>query len=119
MFLGAKLKIESKGMIATLIFYAVVGIIFLTLLPLADFAPHLGIMGIFSLIAAYGLFQKRNWTMWFVAILFCVGTTFSAYMLYWSYLMSDYVIGISMVAYVVLTWVFTIYAAARRKALES
>ena len=114
----SKLKIESKGMFATSVFYAVVGIIFLVLMPMANFAPHIGIIGVFSLVAAYGVFRKRAWVIWFVIILFFVGTTFSAFMIS-DILTRNYILGVSMIAYLILTWVFTAYAASRRNNLES
>jgi len=117
MSFASKLKMESVGMLLTVVFYAIVGIIFLALLPFV-FAPHIGLIGIFSLIAAYGVFKKRNWTIWFIIILFFVATTFSAFMLY-GYLLKDYLLGASMLAYLILTWIFTAYTAARRKNLES
>ena len=118
MSLGSRLKIESKGMFATFAFYAIAGIIFLVLLPIASFAPHLGIVGMFSLITAYGVLKKRVWAIWFVMILFFVGTTFSAFMIYYI-LQVDYLLGVSAIAYLVLTWVFTVYAWAKRKVFES
>jgi hypothetical protein len=118
MSLGSKINVESKGMLMNLVFYLAVGMIFLALLPMTDFAPHLGIIGIFSLIAAYGMFRRRNWTIWLIVMLFFVGTTFSVYMLYY-YLFSDYLLGIGMLAYLILTWVSTAYVASKRGSLES
>lgn len=114
----SRLKIESKGMFATSAFYALAGIIFFVLLPMASFAPYLGIIGIFSLVAAYGVFRKRAWVIWFVMILFFVGTTFSAVMIY-NILQIDYLLGIGAVLYLVLTWIFTAYAMTKRKVFES
>jgi hypothetical protein len=119
MSLGSKFNIESKGMLATLIFYAVAGIIFLVLLPLTNFPPHLGIIGIFSLIVAYGTFRKRNWTIWFVIILFFATLTFSVYMLYNYFALGDYILGTAMTAYLILTCIFTAYAVSKRRSLES
>ncbi len=116
--LGSKLKIESKGMFSTLIFYAVVGVIFLALMPMTNFPPHIGIIGIFSLVAAYGVFKKRAWTVWFIVVLFFSGTAFSAFMI-GEMMARDYVLGTFMIAYLVLTWIFTAYAIGRRNALES
>jgi len=118
MSLASKLNIESKGMFTASAFHAVVGVAFLALLVVTGFPPHLGIIGVFSLMAAYGLFQKRGWSIWLVVILFFVGTTFSAYMLYY-YLFKDYIISLGIIAYLVLTWVFTAYVASKRSSLES
>jgi uncharacterized membrane protein (DUF2068 family) len=113
-----RLKIDDTGMFVALIFYAVAGIIAFATLPMAGFPPHIGIIGILSLIVAYGLFRKRTWTIWFVVILFFTATAFSVIMLYY-YFGTDLILDISMVAYLILTWVFTVYIADKRKNLES
>ena len=118
MSIGSKLKIESMGMFATSVFYAVVGVIFFVLLPMASFAPYLAIIGIFSLITAYGVFRKRGWAIWFVVILFPVATTFSAVMIY-NIMQIDALLGLGSVGYLILTWVFTVYALAKRKVFET
>jgi len=114
----SKLRMESAGMLLAIVFYALVGVVFLVLLPFTSFPPHIGIIGIFSLIAAYGAFRKRGWTIWFAMILFCIATTFSVYTLYY-YLMIDYLLGAGTLVYLILTWVCTVYLAAKRKSLES
>ena len=118
MSLASKLNIESKGMFTASAFHAVVGVAFLALLVVTGFPPHLGIIGVFSLMAAYGLFQKRGWSIWLVVILFFVGTTFSVYMLYY-YLFKDYLTSLGIAAYLVLTCFFTAYVASKRSSLES
>jgi len=118
MSLGSRLKIESKGMFTAFVFYAVVGITCFVVLATDLRWIHIGIIGIFSLITAYGLFKKRVWTIWLVVMLFFIATVFSAYNLYYS-LGKDLILGISMIAYLILTWIFTVYTAAKRKTLES
>jgi len=118
MSLKSKLKIENIGMVATLAFYAIVGIVCFAVLPIADFPPHIGIIGILSLITAYGLFKKRVWTIWLVVMLFFIATTFSAIMLYY-FLGKDLLLDVSMIAYLISTWVFTAYTATKRKTLQS
>jgi hypothetical protein len=118
MSLRTRLGIESTEMVAALFFYAVVGIVFLASLPLTDFAPHLGIIGIFSLVTAYGILKKRSWAIWPVIILLFVGTTFSLYTLYFS-LPSSYVLGLGAFVYLILTWVFTGYLVWKRRLLET
>ncbi len=118
MSLKSKLKIESIGMFTAFVFYAIVGIIFFAVLPMADFPPHIGIIGILSLITAYGLIKKRVWAIWLVVVLFFVATTFSAVTSYYAF-GSDLLLGISAIAYLILTWIFTAYIAAKRKNLET
>jgi hypothetical protein len=117
MSLLSKLRIESRGMFATSLFYAIVGVVFLVLLPMSGFPPHIGVLGILSLIAAYGMFRKRAWSFWFVMILFFGGTAYSSYVIY-SFLTRNYLLGTGMIFYFILTWVFTAYAATNRKVLE-
>ena len=114
----SRLKIESVGMFTAFVFYAVVGIICFAALPGSNYPPHIGLIGILSLITAYGLLKGRAWAPWVVAALFFIATTFSAYMLYLvfgKYILLD----ITVIAYLILTWVFTAYTAAKRETLES
>ena len=116
--LGSKLKTGNVATTASISFYVVVGVICFVLLPLADFPPHIGIIGILSIITAYGLFKKRSWTIWFAVMLFFIVTTFSLYTLYYL-ILRDLLTDISLTSYLVLTWVFTAYVVAKRKTLES
>lgn len=117
MSIADRLKIESKGIFASMLFYVVAGLVFLVLL-LSSNAPQMGILGIFSLIAAYGLFKKRSWSIYSVFILFFSGTVFAVYMLYYG-AVSDLTTGLLALVYLALTWVFTIFVATKRKTLES
>lgn len=114
----SKLKIENNGMFIASIFYAIVGIVCFVVLAMTSFPPHIGIIGIFSLITAYGLFRKRAWTIWLVVMLFFIATTFSVYTLYY-FLGKDLLLDISMITYLILTWAFTVYTGAKRKIFET
>jgi SNF family Na+-dependent transporter len=113
--LGSKLQVANLGSLASVAFYGIVGIIFLVLLAVSGFPPHIGLMGITSLITAYGLLKKRNWAIWMVAALFFVATAFSLYTLYYV-LSTDALASAGMIAYAVLTWIFTGYALKKRNA---
>jgi len=119
MSLRSKLKIENTGMLAALIFYAVVGIICFAILAINDFLLiHIGLIGILNLITAYGLFKKRAWTFWAVIALFFIATTFSASMLYYAFGL-DLILDTGVMVYLVLTWIFTAYTATKRKTLQA
>ena len=83
MSLKSKLKIENVGMFVAFVFYAVVGIICFAVLAIVDFSlVHIGIIGILSLITAYGLLRSRAWTLWVVvALLFIATNLFSIHVL--------------------------------------
>jgi SNF family Na+-dependent transporter len=110
---GAKLKTANIRTLAPVAFYGAVGILFLILLPFANFPPHIGLTGILSLITAYGLFKKRFWATWLVVALLFVATIFSLYTLYYV-MFSNWIVGIAMIAYAVLTWAFTAYILSKR-----
>lgn len=118
MSFASKLRNIELGVVAPIGFYGVAGIILLALLPFANFPPHIGLTGILSLVTAYGLFKKRFWTIWLVAALFAVVTTVTLITLYYV-AFSNLVVGISMVAYAVLTWVFTLYLAVKSRPTEA
>jgi len=118
MSFASKLKTMGFETLAPVTFYGAVGVLLLVLLPLANFPPHVGLTGILSLITAYGIFKKRFWAIWLVVALFFVVTTFSLYTLFFI-AFSNWIVGIGMITYAVLTWVFTLYIALKRKAPEA
>jgi uncharacterized membrane protein (DUF2068 family) len=109
-------RIGDKGIFATSVFYATVGIIFLILLPMSGFAPHIGLLGIISLVTAYGFFRKRAWSFWLVVILFVSATTFAVFVLY-DVMANELFTSLAMVAFLILTWIFTGYAILKRNTL--
>jgi hypothetical protein len=118
MGLKSKLKIENIGLLLATVFYAVAGVICFAILATVDYElVHMGLIGIISLATAYGLFRRRGWALWSVFVLFFMNTAFSLAMLYYT-MGGDILIDAAMILYLVLTWVATIYLAAKRKKLE-
>jgi hypothetical protein len=111
--LMSKIKTQTPMSLASIAFYGIVGIILLIMLPLSGFPPHIGLLGITSIFAAYGLLFQRKWATWLVAALFFVATTFSLFTLYYI-VATDAVAAASMIAYAVLTWIFTIIVIKTR-----
>jgi hypothetical protein len=112
--LASKLKSFNRIELASLAFYIVAGVVLLVFLPLTGYAPQLGLLGILSIIVAYGVFTKRAWAQWLIFILFVGASTFSFYTLVVAGF-SNALLGISMIAYAVLTWIFTIYLLLLRR----
>lgn len=110
-------RIENKGLFATSIFYAIAGVLFLVLFPLNGYAPHLGLLGIFSLGTAYGLLRIRSWSLWLVMILFISGTTFAVFTIY-AISLQNVLYSTGVIAYLILTWISAIYVGAKREALK-
>jgi len=91
---------------APIAFYALVGVIFLILLPFSNYPPHIALTGIMNLITAYSLFTKRSWVKWLVIALFLVATTLSLCTLYY-FIFSNWIVSLSLIAYLAFTWLFT------------
>ena len=96
----------NPTVLAPTIFYCVVGVLFLVLLPFTSYPPHIALTGIINLITAYGVFTKRSWVKWLIAALFFVSTTFSLYTLYYV-IISNWIFSIILIAYAIFTWIFT------------
>ena len=84
-------------------FYAVTGILLLVFLLVTGFPPHIGFLGIVSLITAYSLYVKRVWAPWLVFILLVTNTVFSIITLY-AVSLSNLIVTAMLVPYLVLTW---------------
>lgn len=105
----------SLTTLAPIAFYSLVGVIFLVLLPFANYPPHIALTGIMNLITAYSLFTKRSWAKWLVTALFFAATTISLYTLYY-FIFNDWIVSISMIAYVAFTWLFTARMLSKNQA---
>jgi hypothetical protein len=110
-FLSA-LKNTSIGTLAPVAFYAGVGILFLALLPLANFPPHIGLTGVMSIIAAYGLFKKRVWAPWVVVALFLIALTITGFTIYFI-LFSNWLVSLGLIVYLILNFYFMYYTLSR------
>ncbi len=77
------LKVEFKGVLVFSVFYVAAGIL---LLPAAVLftIPHLGILGVLSLICSYGLIKMKKWSIFLTTVLSVSGVVFGAAMVYLS-----------------------------------
>ncbi len=114
MSIASKFKTMGLGSQLAFAFYAVVGIVFLVLLPFSGYPPHVGLTGILSLITAYGLLMKRFWSVWLVAALFFVANVFSIVILYYT-LTTNLLISAGLLVYLVLSWFLSFYVLNSRK----
>ena len=114
MSLASKFKVNSRAELGSILFYIVSGVILLALLPFTGFPPHLALIGIFSIITAYSVLTKRAWSIFLVFIQFVIATTFSLWTIF-SVGFSNYLVTISLIAYLALTLIVTAYIALWRK----
>jgi hypothetical protein len=103
----SKLKRANQIRLLSIGFYAVTGALLMAFLSVTGFPPHVGFLGIVSLIAAYSVFMKRFWAPWLAFVLLFANTAFSAVTLY-SVGFSNVLVSAALVPYLVLTWFVTI-----------
>lgn len=113
MSIQTKMKALSSAQLLATIFYAATGILLLAFLPLSGFPPHVGFLGIFSLLVAYSLLSKRAWAPWLIFVLLITNSVFSLYTLY-AVGFSNVIVALSMIGFALLTWISTYYAAFKR-----
>jgi len=114
----SRLKTENIGLLLASIFYAVVGIVCFVILAAIDYElVYIGLIGIISLATAYGLIRRRRWALWSTFVLSFTNTAFAVSILY-CIVGGEILIETAMILYLALTWVATVYLAARRKKLE-
>ena len=114
MSLVSKFKTADFRELAPVIYYGAVGVVLMVLLPFANFPPHIGLTGALSLVAAYGVLKNRFWAFWLVLALLGVATVISLYTLS-VIAFTNWLVALSLIAYLVLTWAFTLHLALKRK----
>ena len=114
MSFATKLRSFKPLELASIVFFAVTGIILLASLPLTGYPPHVGFLGILSLITVFSLFAKRAWAPWLVAILFITITGFTVVTLA-SAGFNNLLVALSLLGYFVLALLLTAYILLRRK----
>ncbi len=75
----AQFRNINQAQLLALFFFAAAGIVLLATLPLSGYPPHLGFLGIVSLITAYSFFTKRPWAPWLAFILLVTNSVFGFY----------------------------------------
>lgn len=117
----SKLKVESLGMFVFSVFYAVVGAALVFILVVSNFTapPHVGVLGLLSLITAYGVFRMRKWSVLLVIALFFLGITFDAttlyYLIVWQTFEEALLFYVTLIAYLIMTVVASLYVVAKRE----
>jgi hypothetical protein len=94
--------------LASYLFYIVGGIILLVFVPITNFPPNLALLGILSLATGYFLYKERKETMWLIVIYFITASVFSLYTVIINGF-GNYMVASLLIAYALLTWIFTIY----------
>ncbi len=127
--MASRFKIKRRDSLLLAVFHALVGILQLAALVLIDARMvWMGALAILSLIAAYSLFTVKKWSVWLVISLFFVQVVFGGWTLYslvsplYSSFLADttvLLLGVSLGAFIVLSFASFVYVAAKRKSFEA
>ena len=123
----SRFKVKRRDALLLAVFHAVVGILQLAALALLDVRMvWIGALAIISLLAAYGLFTVRKWSVWLVISLFFPQMVFGAWTLYglvslysFSFDMTSLLLEVSLGLFIVLYLVSFVYVTAKRKSFEA
>lgn len=92
----------------SIVFYIISGACLVLMLPFSSFAPHLALIGVFSLITAAIVLIKRKWINWFVAVQFITVMAFSLWTIF-AVGTGNWAVTASLSVYAVLNVVATLY----------
>jgi 4-amino-4-deoxy-L-arabinose transferase-like glycosyltransferase len=124
MTLKSKFKVENPVVFLFSIFYIIAGAVEVFYLVTEKFAapPHIGVLGLLSLITAYGLFKMRKWSVLLVTALFFLGITFGAITLYnsviWRTFEGELLLHTALIAYMIMLLIACVYVVAKREKFE-
>jgi len=100
-------------------------IVILVLSSSALIPPHVGALAILSLIAAYGLFNAKKWSVWLVIILFFPQLVFGTVSLYALLIVHSRIadvtlllVNIALTMFIFLSLLSLVYVAAKRKTFQ-
>jgi len=119
-------KAEHRNVLLLAIFQIIVGIIHIIVLASNLMIFTSAILAVLSFITAYGLLTSKKWVVWLVIALFFPQLAFGAATLnaalvsYAVYQESTFMLlSVGFAAFIVLSFVVFVYAAAKRNSLLS
>lgn len=113
----SKFRIENVFVYLLAIFYLVSAGFFFYLMAADLNMIHVGLLGLFSLVTAFGVFRRENWSVWLAFLVFCAGNAFALSLLLNPMFMEIFGIlaEISLIVYLILVWVAMIYLSVKRR----
>ncbi|MCK4933108.1 hypothetical protein KAS06_00415 [Candidatus Bathyarchaeota archaeon] len=124
--MGLSSRLTQNGFLLFTVFYLIAGIGNIIILSTNGFnPPHVALIALLSLISAIGIYRLEKWSLWLVVGLLFIVTTYASFMLNFHLEESainqgsvNWVVVLTWTIYLVLTWVATIYVAAKRGELK-
>lgn len=124
--MGLSSRLTQNGFLLFTVFYLIAGIGNIIILSTNGFnPPHVALIALLSLISAIGIYRLEKWSLWLVVGLLFIVTTYASFMLNFHLEESainqgsvNWAVVLTWTIYLVLTWVATIYVAAKRGELK-
>lgn len=116
----ARFNIENPMVFLFSLFYIIVGVVEVGYWAIENFAapPHIGALGILSLITAYGFLRMKKWSVPFVIGIFFLGLTFGATTLNTSIVLQTFggalLFHAALIAYMIILLIALIYTINKR-----
>ena len=120
----SKFKVENPIVFLFSVFYIIAGIAQVSYWVIENSVapPHIGVLGLLSLITAYGLFKMRKWSVLLVIALFFLEVTFGAIALYNSVILQTFggalLLNVALTAYMIILLIAFIYVVAKREKFQ-
>lgn len=114
MSITSNFKELSRPEQLSIIFYIVSGALLVALFPFAAFAPHLALLGVFSIITGVMVLVKKDLGFLFVIVQFITAVVFALWTIF-SVGSSNWLIVAGLAVYAVLDVLSTLYLTVLRK----
>jgi hypothetical protein len=121
MTLKSKFKVENQVVFLFSVFYIIAGAVEILYVVAKNFAtpPHIGVLGLLSLITAYSLLRMKKWSVLLVSALFLLGITFGAITLYNSVVLQTFegalLFHTALIVYMIMLLIAFMYVVAKRE----
>ena len=114
---GLKHKIGDFFAYLSAVFYLASAGFFFYFLVIDLNMIHVGLLGLLSLITAFGVFKRKSWSVWSAFLVFCAGNAFAISLLLNPLTMETLEIlsEIGLIAYLILVWATMIYLSIKRR----
>ena len=114
---GLKHKIGDFFAYSSAVFYLASAGFFFYFLVIDLNMIHVGLLGLLSLITAFGVFKKKSWSVWSAFLVFCAGNAFAISLLLNPLTMETLEIlsEIGLIVYLILVWAAMLYLSIKRR----
>ena len=116
-----RFNIEDPIVLMLSLFFIIAGIVEVGYWAIEHAAapPHIAVIGILSLITAYGFFKTKKWSVPLVIILFFIGLTFGVLTLNTSVGLQTFggapLFHTALIAYMIILFIAFVYTVAKRE----